>query len=82
MIFVSELEVSFYFFVNNAKNEHHAKDAENAEEISDRYVNRDRNLTELTAIQFIDLQKKISDAELAKMFVREYQKMTDKLHKK
>jgi hypothetical protein len=82
MIFVPELEVSSYFFVSNAKNEHHAKDAENAEEISDRYANRDRNLTELTAIQFIDLQKKIPDAELAKMFVREYQKMTDKLHKK
>ncbi len=76
MIFVSELEVSSYFFVSNAENE------EDTEEISNRYANRDRNLTELTTIQFIDLQKEISNAELAKKFVREYQKMTDKLHKK
>lgn len=36
-------------------------------------------LTELAAIQAIDLQKSIPDAELAEEFAREYQKMNDKL---
>ena len=54
----------------------------NAEEVSDCYANHGRILTELTAIQSIDLQNKIPDAELAEEFAREYQQMTDKLHKK
>ncbi len=70
MIFVPDFEVSSYFFVIDA------------EEMSDRYASRDHILIELTAIQFIDLQNQISDAELAKEFVREYSKMTEKLHKK
>jgi hypothetical protein len=82
MIFVPEFEVSSYFFVRDSGERDEGIAESNVEEVSDRYANRDRILIELTAIQFIDLQNEIPDAVLAKEFVREYQKMIDKLHKK
>ncbi len=49
---------------------------------TDKYEHRDRILTKSMTLQSIDLQRHIPNAELVEEFAREYEKMTDKLHKK
>jgi hypothetical protein len=50
--------------------------------ILDRYEHRGRILMKSIALQLIDLQTSISNAELTEEFAQKYQKMTDKLQKK